>query len=72
MFSTNFKRPLLLALVVTAGLLAGAGPASADVVTDNNDPEQANSRKPFSIDVGSSEALHGRATSPRATATRSQ
>ena len=63
MFSTNFKRPLLLALVVTAGLLAGAGPASADVVTDNNDPEQANSRKPFSIDVGSSEALHGRATS---------
>ncbi|MDQ5831504.1 MAG: hypothetical protein M3550_00395 [Actinomycetota bacterium] len=62
MFSSNLKRPLL-ALAVSAGLLAVAGPASAEVVTNNNDPEQANSHKPFSIDVGTSEALVGRAAS---------
>ena len=49
MFS-KFKRPLL-ALTVTAGLLAVAGPASADVVTDNKDPEK------FSVDMGNSEAI---------------
>ena len=61
MFSTKLKRPLL-ALAVTVGLLAVAGPASAAVVTTNNDPEQVNSPKPFSIDVGGSEAFNGRST----------
>jgi hypothetical protein len=62
MLSTSLKRPLA-ALAVTAGLLAVAGPASAGIVTNNNDPEQANAPRPFSIDVGTSEALKGRAPS---------
>ena len=51
MFSSKLKRPLL-ALAVTAGLFAVAGPASAEVVTDNKDPDA------FSVDMGNSEALH--------------
>lgn len=51
MSSSKLKRPLL-ALAVTAGLLAVAGPASAEVVTNNNDPDA------FSVDIGTSEALH--------------
>jgi hypothetical protein len=52
MFANKLKH-LLLTLVVTAGLLAVAGPASAGVVTDNKDPDA------FAVDMGTSEALHG-------------
>jgi hypothetical protein len=51
MFGSKLKRPLL-AVAVTAGLLAAAGPAGAEVVTNNNDPDA------FTIDIGTSEALH--------------